>query len=257
MKKYFYTSLLIAIMVLGFVSCSNEDIPAYSGKDIVYFEWAKSGTGGRSLILIDSMSYSFAYQLPSVTDTTIKVPIKVQGPTKNTDRKVNLEVSQTSTAQAGVHYTIPETIVVPADSVRAIVPITLNRVADLKDAILSLKIELLANENFETSIYNTKEANNIDRVLSYTQFEITFSDILTQPAKWSVLSNWLGPWSTKKLYLLAEVNNMPVPDYNDFPDLVEFFAHVAVLKAYLKKQKEAGTPVLEDDKSEMVLGKYA
>jgi len=50
---------------------------------------------------------------------------------------------------------------------------------------------------------------------------------------------------------------MPLPNYNELPNLGDFFGQIAIMKAYLAAQKNAGTPVLEEDGSEMTLGRYA
>lgn len=67
----------------------------------------------------------------------------------------------------------------------------------------------------------------------------------------------MGDFSAKKFYLFAEVNQMPLPNYNELPNLGDFFGQIAIMKAYLAAQKNAGTPVLEEDGSEMTLGRYA
>lgn len=255
MIKHIKIIIITCVISLGFLACEEENIATYSGKDVIYFQWAVEGYRTAK---IDSTSITFAFELPSqVTDSLVEIPVKVQGFTSTNDRSVNVKVLEESTAQLGVHYSMPDNITIPANSVIGYIPITFNRTADMKDEVFSLKLQLLENESFETTLWGTDKSSNADRLLSYTEFEVTVSDILTEPDRWFMLSGWLGTFSAKKLYLLAEVNEIPIPNYNELPNIVEFFGHVAVMKAYLAAQKQAGTPVLEEDGTEMTLGRFA
>lgn len=256
MKTYIRKILITSFIGLFFLACEKEEIPVFSGKDVIYFQWAKDGKDFSSIV-IDSLFVSFAYDLPNVMDSLIKVPVKIQGYLSSQDRNVKVQVMEGSTAKQGIHFEMPDLVVVPANKAIGYVPITLNRTVSMKDQVFSLKLQLLRNEDFEVNLYGEKKSFNSDRLLSYTQFELTISDILLEPESWSTLEPWLGPFSSKKLYLLAEVNEIPVPNYSTLPNLGDFLGHISVLKAYLAKQKNEGTPVLEDDGTEMILGKYA
>ncbi|QTE21328.1 DUF4843 domain-containing protein [Polaribacter cellanae] len=257
MKKYIKTIIATCLVGLTFFACENEDIATFSGKNVIYFQWAIDGKDFAAN-KIDSTSITFAYKLPSkVSDSLIKVPIKVQGFISDKDRTVKINILKTSTAKKGVHFNIADNIIVPANEIIGYIPVTLNRTADMKLKPFSLKLQLLENKNFKTNLKGSKKSSNANRLLNYTEFELTFSDILTEPDKWFILKSWIGDFSTKKLYLFAEVNKIPVPNYNKFPDFGNFLGQLAVMKAYLAAQKNAGTPILEEDGSEMTLGPYA
>ncbi|MBD0833450.1 DUF4843 domain-containing protein [Aestuariibaculum sediminum] len=259
MKKILYTLIIFCSLALTIVSCAKEELPFFEGKNVVYFEWAKEGTPGNRFQTIDSMSVSFAFDLPEITETVVQLPVKLQGYPVSNDRIVNLEIVGASTSIEGTHYSMPTTVVIPADSIRGYLPITFYRTPDLKEDAVSLKIKLISNEDFDANLLSTNDAANADRLASYNEFEITLSDILTEPAIWSsFMGYYLGDFSPKKLYLFAEVNGIPVPNYDEEQaDLNSFFAYGKVFKNYLADQKAAGTPVLEEDGSEMILGPYA
>ncbi|GAA4298700.1 DUF4843 domain-containing protein [Aestuariibaculum suncheonense] len=258
MKKYIKSVMLFCTVALAVVSCAKEELPLFNGNDVVYFEWAKEGTPGNRFQTIDSIGVSFAFDLPTITEKVINIPVKLQGYPVSKDRQVNFNILESSTGVEGKHFTIPQSVFVPADSVRAILPVTLLRTTDLKDVSVSLKVQLQSNDFFDVNLLSTKEASNADRLLSYNEFEITLSDMLVEPALWSrFMIYYLGDFSAKKLYLFAEVNGIPVPNFDEGADLNAFFAQVKVLKNYLIDQKAAGTPVLEEDGSEMVLGRFA
>ena len=256
MKTYIKTIITSFVVGLVFLACTEDEIETYKGRDLIYFEWAKDGMD-YSANRIDSLPLSFAYNLPSYTDSIFKIPVKVQGYTSSEDRVVNISVSSESTALTGTHIDIPDMLVIPADSVRAYLPVTIHRTEDMKDDIFTLKLLLSSNDNFDTDIFGEAKSANADRLVEYTEFQLTISDILVEPSKWVYLKGWLGDFSAKKLYLLAEVNNMDVPNYNEFPSIGEMFSHIAVLKAYLQEQSDNGTPVLNDDGTEMFMGPSA
>jgi len=257
MKKHIKTIITLCIIAFAFTACEKEEIATFNGKDVIYFQWAIDGKEFASQ-KIDSTAISFALELPTeVTDSLVLVPVKIQGYESPTDRTVSVKVMEESTAQKDIHYTIPDQITVPANEYIGYIPVTLIRTEDMKIQEVSLKLQLLENENFKVNLWGEELSdNNPNRILSYTEFEISISDILTEPDRWSVLEKYLGPFSVKKYYLLAEVNEIPLPNYNVLTSSFwpDFYGHVAVFQAYLDAQKNAGTPVLEDDGTEMVLG---
>ncbi|MBJ6368385.1 DUF4843 domain-containing protein [Snuella sedimenti] len=261
MKTYLKNIMLICAIALGAIACTKDEIDTFSGTELLYFQWAVDGQIlGNSVSgpKLDSTSMSFAFELPNVTDSVYMVPVKILGKASSTDRPFNLKVLPTSTAVEGVDFTIPANVFIPADSIRAMVPITLIRTPKMKDAPVSIQIGLEPNEYFNTNYFGTSEDQNSKALLKYNEFELTVSDILTEPARWSSLAPWLGDFSAKKLILYATVNNIPIPNWNvNLPDIGLFFARKNVLKAYLIDQKNNGTPVLEDDGTEMKLGPFA
>ncbi|MCR8669023.1 DUF4843 domain-containing protein [Aestuariibaculum sp. M13] len=246
-------------VVLTFLSCGNDEIMGFEGKDVIYYKWAVESLN--PLVLnpdyIDSTSITFAYELPEVKQLTYEIPIKVQGSVKYFDREVSVSVLSSSTAQEGVHFTLPDKVVIKADSINGYLPVTLLRTDDMKEQELSLKLKLEENENFNNNLLETNKVLNGDRLVSYTEFEIAVSDILTQPQYWPTA--YLGDYSEKKLYLWAEVLEVPVPDWNKVNPQTDltFRASASVFKQYLTIQELRGTPVLEDDGTPMTLGPYA
>ncbi|WMI64178.1 DUF4843 domain-containing protein [Aestuariibaculum sp. YM273] len=246
-------------VVLTFLSCGNDEIMSFEGKDVIYYKWAVESID--PLLLnpnyIDSASVAFAYELPEVQQVVYEIPIKVQGSTRYFEREVSVSVSSSSTAQEGVHFTLPDKVVIMADSINGYLPVTLLRTEDMKEKELLVVVKLEENENFNNNLLETRKTNNGERFVSYTEFQITVSDILTQPQYWP--TNYLGDYSEKKLYLWAEVLEVPVPDWNSEDPTFDrtFSAAVSVFKQYLTIQELRGTPVLEDDGNPMTLGPYA
>lgn len=255
--KVLLKNLLAICLFIGFVSCSEQGLDTYSGKEYIYFKKAIEEDNSKKVY--DSISVSFAYDLPSVTDSIYHIPVKVQGFVKSYDREINVQVDQSATAIQGTNFELINTpYYIPAGENIGMVSVKLKRTPELRENELVFAINIVPNEHFDVGILTSRTSgNNENRVVNPDKFQISFSDILVEPSNWRILQGWLGPYSQKKLYLLAEVNEIPVPNYNTLPNIGTFLTHIAVLKAYLIEQKAAGNTVYEDDGTEMVLGPYA
>lgn len=259
MKKYLKNIMLICTMALGVMACTKDEIDTFSGTDELYFKWAVDGFNDFASDKIDSISVSFAFDLPEVTDSIFMVPVKVLGNTSSMDRPFSIQALPTSTATEGVDFVLPQSLVIPANSITANVPITLLRTPEMKNGALSIQFELVPNEYFKTDYFGTAEDRTTKELLKYDEFEVTVSDILEKPKFWSpFMDYYLGDFTAKKLILYATVNGIPIPNWNlSPPDLGTFFGRKNILKAYLIEQASNGTPVLEDDGTEMKLGPFA
>ncbi len=262
MQKIFKYLAFICAFVFALVSCERQDIQFYTGENSVYFDWAKTGKlvkGAIAGTVLDSVDITFFYGKNTQLDTIIEVPIKVQGNPSNQDREVAFVVNTASTATKGVHYELPEKITIPANEVVGYLPVTFYRTADLKTNRYSVIIDLVENQNFNTNITTKVNAANATplRVVSLKQLQLYVFDYLAEPLGWNKFYyNYLGTFSEKKVKLFAEVNGIEIPDFNLIP-YSRFSGQVSVLKYYLDKQEEYGTPVLEEDGTKMVLGIYA
>lgn len=80
LKNLLYTTLLCLTGTLA--SCSNEDIDAFdNGKSYIYFDvpYQLDAFGNATTFRSDSISYSFALDELSITNTTLNVVVKVIG----------------------------------------------------------------------------------------------------------------------------------------------------------------------------------
>jgi len=184
MKKYIKTIITICAVGFTFLACEKEEISTFSGKNLIYFQWSIDGKDYESN-KIDSTSITFAFDLPTEkTDSLVSIPVKIQGKMSPQDRSVAIRIMGESTVENGVHFNMSDNIIIPANEVIGYIPVTFNRTEDMKEQEFLLKLELLENENFGTNIWGTEKSNSTNKTLSYTEFEITISDILTEPEKW-------------------------------------------------------------------------
>jgi hypothetical protein len=258
MKKYIKNLMLTCAVALSLMACTEDKLDLFdaTGKGIVYFQWSVEGFRNNINNKIDSTAVSFAADGPEVIDSIFNIPVKVLGMMSNSDREFKIKVLSTSTAVEGIDFMIPENGIgiVPAQSVTAMVPITLFRTEAMQNAAVSIKIGLEPNEHFNTDYYGTAEREGTNELLKYNEFELAVSDILTKPLLWIYVEAIMGEWSAKKFRLFASVNNMPLPDWNTtLPSPAIFYPQVLNFLAYLKEHRLNGTPVLEADGTEMRL----
>ena len=250
MKNYIKKIGVMCLVVLSITACETKETMVYEGKDVIYFSQALERR-------LDSIPISFAFDLENVIGKIVDVKVQVQGYTKSYDRIAQLEIlDDQTTAIEGVHFNLPKEIVILKDSVYADIPVEFIRTDDMETEIFNLKFKLVPNDHFETTLTGDQTSSNskTSRPVVYDEFEISVSDQLVEPSIWNrFMVYYLGDFSRKKIYLFAEVNEIPVPDFSRFPNLGTIFNQVAKFKSYLNAQKAAGTPVLEDDGTEMII----
>lgn len=262
MKTYLKNIMFTCLVALLAIGCTKDEIETFNGTDVIYFQWSVEGYSSDTVLfgsITDSLSVSFAFDLPTITDSIFRIPVKILGNTSSSDRSFKIEALATSEGVEGTDFILPTNLIIPANEVTGVVPVTLLRTAQMKTNPISVKIGLVPNENFGTDYFGTNETSDLSRNINYNAFEITISDMLTKPNFWSpFMDYYLGDFSAKKLVLYATLNNIPIPNWDvNPPSLGDFFGRKNVIKAYLIQQKNNGTPVLEVDGSEMKLGPFA
>ncbi|MDO5979505.1 DUF4843 domain-containing protein [Flavivirga spongiicola] len=250
MKNYIKKIGIMCLVVFSIMACETKETMVYEGKDVIYFSQALERR-------LDSIPISFAFDLEEVTDKIVDVKVRVQGYTTSYDRIAKIEVlDDQTTATEGVHFNLPREITVLKDSVYADIPVEFIRTDDMETEIFNLKFKLVPNDHFEVKVTGDQTSSNskTSRPVVYDEFEISVSDQLVEPSIWNRFMVYLlGDFSRKKVYLFAEVNEIAVPDFSRFPNLSTIFNQTAKFKSYLNAQKAAGTPVLEDDGTEMIV----
>ncbi|WP_027138017.1 DUF4843 domain-containing protein [Gaetbulibacter saemankumensis] len=251
MKKYINQLFLALTLCLSFIACEEREIDTFKGNDNIFFKWALDGRFS-STNKVDSVAFSFGSFLPDITKDTFKIPVQTQGFVYDIDREYSIEILEESTAQEGVHFSLPSSFVIPANSIIDSLPIYLMRTADMKEETFSIKIGLVPNENFDANLDGSGLNAETGEPISYNTFELAISDILIKPTYWPFP---MLDYSTKKFYLYAEVNNIPLPDWNTENPLRDptFFTKFFSFQGYLREQINAGTPVLEDDGTPMTV----
>lgn len=226
MKKIIFGLALIAGI---FTACSEDKLDYYSGQNYLQFLNPTA----------DSINVSFLLY-PGETSHKIGLPLYMMGRTSDVDREYTCKVYATGIDDAPkAAYTLPEKFVFRANMTTDTLWITCNLLPEMSEKSFRLFIVLEESENFGTG------ANG------YLGTIIRISNIIARPAWWDdsyTTKNFLGPYSDAKYREFIKVTGVADFDSEDYGLLREY---TNTFKRYLERMKAAGTPVLEDDGSEM------
>ncbi len=126
----------------------------------------------------DSTDYSFGITPLAVNSHDLSIPVKIMGAPTAQDRSFKVQVlPESGSAQQGVHFEIPNNLLIKADSVNGVMTIKLLR-KDLKDGFFKVRFALQETDDFVPVIDEHKKT------------VITFNNRVEQP-------NWVDYWGDK------------------------------------------------------------
>lgn len=175
-----YSWFLIYLLGTLIVSCQNKDIDSYNdGDSYIYFDipYELDAYGQETNYRQDSISYSFALDDAVVTDTILKIVVKIIGMPVNYDRAYTIETidEQTTVADEDWNPEILKNRVIKAGELTDTLRLNIKRTEKIKEQWLQVVFRILPNEEFQIGYANLQTV------------KVSFSDILAQP-KWWV--NW-------------------------------------------------------------------
>ena len=261
--------ILISAIFLA-VSCSEEQLITYQGETDgtsgIYFQRTASYTYGTpNVVYTDSTEYSFAGVSSEIQSGTVNVVVRTFGNISNTDRPFVISVvndpAQT-TAVEGVDFTVDYTkCVIEAGKSETYIPVTVMRSEQLTESSLRIKLTLEENEYFKFHITEYK-ANNVwnqsARMIDARYYVIRFTEISTTPRYWTLLgTKYFGTWTQRKYKVVNEVAGWTPADWSTAGQAgakvaLGRFDYVArMVQSYLQQMADNGTPVKDDDGSNM------
>lgn len=242
---------LYALMLVLLASCKKKELQYYGGPKNIYFSTGIIPITGWGT---DSLSVSFTLT-NNLQDSLVKIPVRASGEASNTDRTYTVKVVAGSTAKEGIHYDFyQEDFKIPAGKLVDSLQVMMHRTADLKTNVVSLVFQLVADQNFVTTLQDMKLSNG--KTSSFSQFRLFSSDILQEPLSWYPF--YLGTFTEKKFYLMIEVLQFDPMEFSGpaFSN-VEFQVvqnYGIAMQRYLNAQKLVGKTVYEENGAEMVMG---
>lgn len=247
---------IIAIVLLFcslWMACKKE-LKTYDGLTGIYFAPA---VDTRNYAGIDSTSISFAFAKASLMDSVMKLVVRVSGEPVNRERGFKLTIDPASTAIAGQHYEILNPgFVIPANTVADTLKIKMKRTADMLSQTFTIRLKLEANENFETPMQDRVINTATGKKLSFTTHTIWVNDIVKKPQAW--LDAYLGTFSRKKLFLLAEIaeiKNIGDLDNYTLTPISKLVYYGTFMQRYLNEMKANGKTIYEENgTTEMIMG---
>ncbi|WP_316822259.1 DUF4843 domain-containing protein [Pedobacter gandavensis] len=254
MKRYIYAIFSLFLFGSIFSSC-KKGLKDFDGTTGIYFLRAveplkKDGA------LLDSTVVSFGYTTATTTDSTILIPVRISGAPLNTERSYQLSIDTSSTAVRNQHYQILNTkISIPANQVTDTLKVKLIRTTDMQTNSFKLILNLKSNEHFKTTMQDQVIDLATGRKLSFISHRIQVTDLLIKPKAW--LDTYLGTFSRKKLYLMAEVmsiKNLSVLDDRKLTNPGHLIYYGSFMQRYLNELEAKGETIYDEDKSKMKMG---
>lgn len=216
MKK----SILFLLPVLAgwLVSC-EKDLPVYSSSDGM-LNFAYEYTDSRD----STLNYSFVYAENDVTEDTVWFEVTTMGFPQPRDRYYEVEQVLTGDNDAvpGKHYvdfndaSYKRLLCVPANAIKARMPIVVLRDASLKNGTVTLKVAIKPGLDFKSGY------------IGYQFKRLTITDQLTRPNLWtkgSLCQYYFGEWSLTRHQFMIDVtgyrwdddflgNSLAIDDYS-------------------------------------------
>lgn len=230
--------------------CTKSELLRYTNENNVYFSYTRSGAN------YDTIYINFAFRGNKTEDST-GFYVNLMGKVTADTRLFNMTADEAiTTAVANKHYRLPVTdsLRIPSNANRQLVPVKILRPADLREKTVSLFLKLNPNNNFQTNmtVYNYAAAN----IISATRLEIIVADILPKPDLWDNNSGALGTYSRKKLELLIANQTLVLMRFysGTLYSATQLTNYARQFQAYLTNQKNEGKPITEEDGTEMKMG---
>lgn len=170
--------IAIVIILLTAVACSKEERLTYNESPSVYFYKFRTNP--------DSTNYTFVVKPDSVLTDTLYLMLRITGVAADKDRKVNIVLADSSTAQQGKHFNIPEAII-KAGAYDTRVPVIVLRSPDEKDSVFVAYFNIAASADFQPGYF------------ADLTYKIGITDQLIKPGDWSGITElFYGAYSKVK-----------------------------------------------------------
>jgi len=252
---FFFVMFLVTMMGAG---CKKSALLTYDTSNSIYFHNLTDAFGN-----VDSArDFTFAYEDSAMKDTVIRVALRVTGLPADHDRKFSIAVDGASTAVEGRDFEkLAASYTLPAGMIDDTIAVRLLRSAELLQNRVTLVLALQPGDDFTTHLANQGMYDD-GTVISYLKYRISFSDILTEPAGWTLE---FGLFSPKKMRIVAELAGIDASWLNfgddEYPLNSNAYRYrtyyfIELLNAYLSEMAAAGTPVYYEDGTLMVTTDY-
>lgn len=220
MKQIIKIQILLGFaFLIGLTSCKeNADLLMYdkTGGNYIYFglPYKQNQYGSPLADRVDSMAYTFAFELPSVSKHTFKVPVNISGMSRSNDRTYTIEIDQSkTTATASDYEPIKTTQVIRAGRIVDTIEVTVNKTLELSKIYKNIVFKLIPGNEFKLG---TKE---------YLSAKLSFTNILTQPAWWNTWQSIFGPYSKEKYQIWINIYKKGLDPSPDLYDATKTYAY--------------------------------
>lgn len=233
--------LIIIITVFLTVGCQKEEIPSYTGKEAISFFIGPFD--------LDSLVYSFAYELEVKQHDTIFLDMRLQGPVTSYPRAIKIKASEGTTATEGVDFQLPE-FYLPAGSTVAQYPVVVYNTKAMNDRSLRIVLDVATSDDLVPGA--TGQVGQDDgRTIAINQYKILVSNILEQPSYWADIEYFFGTFSQTKFRFMIDV--LQITDFStESIGVSGLYNYPIVLREALQEyEREHGEPLTDEFEEEV------
>lgn len=244
--------LYIFLIVVAATACGKRELLRYNADNDIYFNYLRNNQA------YDTIQKNFSLKLGATEDSAVFF-VNLLGKVSSINRPFRIEVDSRTTAESGRHYTLPstESFVIPADTNNQRIAVMIHRTPDLYEKSVSLFLKLQPNEYFNTGmlVHNYSAA----QVSSSVLLHVIISDILNKPGLWDANVSSLGEYSRKKLETFVANQQLTLLKFysGTLYSAAQLASAAKQFQIFLNLQKNGGTPILEENGSEMKMGPAA
>lgn len=221
------TKRYITALVLCMAACKKQDIPAYNAGHYVQFANAQQDTA--------SLSFFF---YPNQSQVILKLPVKLTGMMTTEDLPYKIEIDTATTASAD-HYNLAQEFIFRKGRATDTAFLTIINKPDLAAKILLVAVRITGGNGVAPG------------QTAYIRRIFKISDMVSKPSWWDADMDlrYLGLYTEKKFRKFMEITGV-----GDLTGMSpgEQRGYMLEFKYYLIQMKDAGTPVLEDDGTDML-----
>ncbi len=184
-----YSLCWLFLLLVLFEGCEKDEPMGYIGRPGFYFNG-------------NEFSYSFA-ENPWKTVDTVMLPVIITGKLENYARTLKAEVvKDSSTATENMYQLLEGTL--GENQSEGFIPVVLKYVPSLDDITVTLKIQAVANDDFQ----------ELDLV--FPSCRLNFTAKIMKPFNWSQLQYFFGTYSTRWWrFIMEKCERTSLPFWDD------------------------------------------
>ena len=225
MKRSF---IIYSILLTAFIACKKEKMEVY--KSGHYIQFTNS--------VADTTNLSFFFY-PGKEEVTLALPLRLIGTMPEGDLHYELKVDAKVTTAETKHYSLPAGFDFRQGLAIDTAYLTIKKTPELATTTYLLAIDIASTNDVQPG--QTTYARRIFRI----------NDMVTKPSWWDSNMDrfYLGEYTERKFRKFMEftgVGDLSQKSDTEKTELIKRF------KYFLIQMKDAGTPVLEDDGSDML-----
>jgi len=242
--------LFFLLLVLGLTqACQYTEVEGYEGGSSVYFSISR-----------DTMRYSWGTIDGEVKEQVLSLPIYLFGEVKGYDRtlKIRTVLCEIDSVRAEINVDfrpVPTEVILPADTNRTSLDITLLRTEALTKHDRVFKVVIEESEAFDSEYNWKKDDDGVPYFIGHSM-TIIMNEYFSRPWWWRDPDANFGRWSAKKGDLICRlcgitrerfVGNTVIPEFQ-----LKYYGQK--VQKYLDEQVALGRPVMDEDGMRMQMG---